>query len=84
MHGLQGVSPREVPSIPSESKGLRLFSLATIECNPLFSNIKSERRLLQTLFRFCKNPREIFCIAFVEKFLEVPQAVIKLKHVANV
>jgi hypothetical protein len=84
MHGLQGVSPREVPSILSESKGLRIFSLATTECNPFFSNIKSERRLLQTQVRFCTNPREMFCIAFVEKFLEVLQAAKKLKHVANV
>jgi len=41
-------------------------------------------RLLQNRFRFCTNPREIFCIAFVEKFLEVLQAVRKLKHVPNV
>jgi len=84
MHGLQDVSPREVPSILSESKRLRIFSLATTECNPFFSNINSERRLLQTRFRFCTNPREMFSIEFVVKFLEVLQAVRKLKHVANV
>jgi hypothetical protein len=39
-------------------------------------------RLLQTQLRFYTNSTEIFCIAFVEKFLEVLKAVRKPKHVA--